>query len=69
MNELLVGDARVSTEEQDLTAQQTPSPHSAFGADRIYADQGGGHALMHERPELLVALVSDWLDRTRPDNN
>jgi DNA invertase Pin-like site-specific DNA recombinase len=69
MNELLVGYARVSTEEQDLTAQRNALAALGFGADRIYADQGGGHALMHERPELLVALVSDWLDRTRPDNN
>ena len=68
MNELLVGYARVSTEEQDLTAQRNALAALGDGADRIYADQGG-HALMHERPELLVALVSDWLDRTRPDNN
>ena len=27
---------------------------------------GAGHALMHERPELLASLVADWLDRTRP---
>jgi len=27
-----------------------------------------GHALIHERPELLAALVGDWLDRTRPDD-
>ncbi len=25
---------------------------------------GAGHALMHEQPELLAALVGDWLDRT-----
>jgi len=25
-----------------------------------------GHALMHERPDLLGALVGDWLDRARP---
>jgi pimeloyl-ACP methyl ester carboxylesterase len=25
-----------------------------------------GHALMHEQPELLSALVRDWLDRARP---
>jgi DNA invertase Pin-like site-specific DNA recombinase len=68
MNELLVGYARVSTEEQDLTAQRNALAALGVGADRIYADQGG-HALMHERPELLVALVSDWLDRTRPDSN
>jgi len=25
--------------------------------------EGAGHALMHERPKLLAALVSDWIDR------
>lgn len=30
--------------------------------------EGAGHALMHERPELVAALVGDWLDRTRPDD-
>jgi pimeloyl-ACP methyl ester carboxylesterase len=29
--------------------------------------EDAGHALMHERPELLAALVSDWLNRARPD--
>ncbi|MCB5283169.1 Lipase LipV [Arthrobacter sp. ES1] len=29
--------------------------------------EGAGHALMHERPELLAALLGDWLDRARPD--
>lgn len=28
--------------------------------------EDAGHALMHERPELLATLVLDWLDRTRP---
>ena len=28
---------------------------------------GAGHALIHERPDLLAALVADWLDRARPD--
>jgi pimeloyl-ACP methyl ester carboxylesterase len=27
--------------------------------------EGAGHALMHERPELLAALLADWLDRAR----
>jgi pimeloyl-ACP methyl ester carboxylesterase len=27
--------------------------------------EGAGHALMHERPELLAALLGDWLDRAR----
>lgn len=26
---------------------------------------GAGHALVHERPELVGALLVDWLDRTR----
>jgi pimeloyl-ACP methyl ester carboxylesterase len=28
--------------------------------------EDAGHALMHERPELLAALFGDWLDRARP---
>jgi pimeloyl-ACP methyl ester carboxylesterase len=28
--------------------------------------EGAGHALMHERPELLAPLLADWLDRARP---
>ena len=28
--------------------------------------EGAGHAVMHERPDLLAALIGDWLDRTRP---
>jgi len=28
--------------------------------------EGAGHALMHERPELIAALLGDWLDRARP---
>lgn len=27
--------------------------------------EDAGHALMHERPELLAALLADWLDRAR----
>ena len=27
---------------------------------------GAGHALMHERPELLAAFFVDWLDRAHP---
>ena len=29
--------------------------------------EDAGHALMHEQPELLAALVSDRLDRARPE--
>jgi pimeloyl-ACP methyl ester carboxylesterase len=28
--------------------------------------ESAGHALMHERPELLAALVADWLDWADP---
>ena len=27
-----------------------------------------GHALIHERPELLAPFLSDWLERARPDD-
>ena len=27
--------------------------------------EDAGHALMHERPELLASLFVDWLDRSR----
>jgi pimeloyl-ACP methyl ester carboxylesterase len=30
--------------------------------------EDAGHALMHERPELLAALLGDWLDRARPQD-
>jgi pimeloyl-ACP methyl ester carboxylesterase len=30
--------------------------------------EDAGHALMHERPELLAAFLRDWLDRARPDD-
>jgi pimeloyl-ACP methyl ester carboxylesterase len=29
--------------------------------------ENAGHALMHERPELLAALLGDWLDRAGRD--
>jgi pimeloyl-ACP methyl ester carboxylesterase len=28
--------------------------------------EDAGHALMHERPELLAGLLGDWLDRAQP---
>ncbi len=30
--------------------------------------ENAGHALMHERPELLAAFLGDWLDRARPED-
>jgi len=38
MNELLVGYARVSTEQQDLTAQRNGLHALGVGDDRIYVD-------------------------------
>jgi hypothetical protein len=40
MNELLVGYARVSTEQQDLTAQRNGLCALGVGDDRIYVDHG-----------------------------
>ena len=40
MNELLVGYARVSTEQQDLTAQRHGLRALGVGDDRIYVDHG-----------------------------
>ncbi|MGH3435719.1 MAG: alpha/beta fold hydrolase [Sciscionella sp.] len=36
-------------------------PHST-----LTVIEDAGHALMHERPELVAASLSDWLDRTSP---
>jgi pimeloyl-ACP methyl ester carboxylesterase len=30
--------------------------------------ENAGHALMHERPDLLAPLIGDWLDRAHPAN-
>ena len=30
--------------------------------------EDAGHAVMHELPELLAALLGDWLDRARPQD-
>jgi pimeloyl-ACP methyl ester carboxylesterase len=46
---------------------------NADAYDEPEAGQGGVRrvfrgALMHERPELLAALIGDWLDRAHPGN-
>lgn len=28
--------------------------------------EGAGHALLHEKPEPVDALVRDWIERSRP---
>jgi DNA invertase Pin-like site-specific DNA recombinase len=40
MNERLVGYARVSTEQQDLTSQRNGLHALGVGDDRIYVDHG-----------------------------
>ena len=40
MNQLLVGYARVSTEQQDLTAQPNSLAALGVGDDRIYVNHG-----------------------------
>jgi DNA invertase Pin-like site-specific DNA recombinase len=57
MNELLVGYARVSTEQQDLTVQRHRLRALGVGDDRIYVDHGltGTH---RDRPGLRLALAA-----------
>ena len=40
MNELLIGYARVSTHDQDLTVQREALQRLGVTAERIYTDQG-----------------------------
>ena len=57
MNELLVGYARVSTEQQDLTAQRDALRALGVGDDRIYVDHGLT-GTNRDRPGLRLALVA-----------
>jgi pimeloyl-ACP methyl ester carboxylesterase len=62
---LIVAGRRDSTAGySDATELLDRYPHATLAVI-----ESAGHALMHERPELLTALVRDWLDRTRPDDN
>jgi pimeloyl-ACP methyl ester carboxylesterase len=61
---LIVAGRRDSTVGySDATELLVRYPHATLA---IIED--AGHAVMHERPELLAALVGDWLDRTRTDD-
>ena len=57
MNELLVGYARVSTEQQDLTSQRTGLHALGVGDDRIYVDHGLT-GTNRDRPGLRLALAA-----------
>ena len=57
MNELLVGYARVSTEQQDLTAQRDALHALGVGDDRIYVDHGLT-GTNRDRPGLRLALAA-----------
>jgi DNA invertase Pin-like site-specific DNA recombinase len=57
MNDLLVGYARVSTEQQDLTAQRNGLSALGVGDDRIYVDHGLS-GTGRDRPGLRLALAA-----------
>ena len=57
MNQLLVGYARVSTEQQDLTAQRNQFAALGVGDDRIYVDHGLT-GTNRDRPDLRLALAA-----------
>jgi DNA invertase Pin-like site-specific DNA recombinase len=57
MNELLVGHARVSTEQQDVTAQRNGLHALGVSDDRIYVDHGLTGA-NRDRPGLRLALAA-----------
>jgi DNA invertase Pin-like site-specific DNA recombinase len=56
-NELLVGYARVSTEQQDLTSQRNGLHALGVGDDRIYVDHGLT-GTNRDRPGLRLALAA-----------
>jgi DNA invertase Pin-like site-specific DNA recombinase len=78
MNETLIGYARCSTDEQDLTAQRETLLALGVAPDRIYIDHGMS-GTKRERPGLdqaltavragdtLVVLKLDRLARSVPD--
>jgi predicted site-specific integrase-resolvase len=57
MNELLVGYARVSTEQQDLTSQRNGLHALGIDDDRIYVDHGLT-GTNRDRPGLQLALAA-----------
>ena len=78
MAPLLIGYARVSTDEQDLTAQREALAELGVSADRVYVDHGLT-GTNRDRPGLREALAAcrqgdtlvvtklDWLAGSLPD--
>jgi Resolvase, N terminal domain len=59
-NELLVGYARVSKEQQDLTSQRN-GLHAGVGDNRIYYVDHGLTGTNRDRPRLRLALAAAGL--------
>ena len=57
MAELLVGYARVSTDDQDLTVQREALERLGVGVDRIYVDHGLT-GTNRDRPGLRQAMAA-----------
>jgi hypothetical protein len=65
MNELLVGYALVSTEQQDLAAQRNGLRALGVGDDRSavrYAVEGAAHALIPDPDVLLRRMLVESID-------
>ena len=57
MSALLIGYARVSTDQQDLTSSATVSPALGVATNRVYVDHGLT-GTNRERPGLREALAA-----------
>ena len=70
MSKLLIGYARVSTEEQDLTAQRDALATLGVGSERIYVDHGLTGRNMNRaglREALAACRTGDTLVVTKLD--
>jgi hypothetical protein len=63
VNELLAGYARVSTEQQDLSAQRSGLYALGVGDDRVYVDHG---LLAHTETDLGFGLLSQRVPQVTP---